>query len=176
MSDPLHLRPFGFVTGPQARAGVAEGWAGWLAGGPVAFSLAEIVGGRPGDRTSTVVSYRDLAAHSDDWLAALCQRIEAPRRIPWAGESATGPRIMGIVNVTPDSFSDGGLHATAQAAIAHGTALAEAGAIIVDVGGRSTRPGSDGIPVEEELDRVLPVIEALCGRGVAVSIDTRKAR
>jgi dihydropteroate synthase len=86
-----------------------------------------------------------------------------------------GPLIMGIVNVTPDSFSDGGLHATARAAIAHGLALAEAGADIVDVGGESTRPGSDGISVEEELDRVLPVIESLAGRGVPVSIDTRKA-
>jgi dihydropteroate synthase len=82
---------------------------------------------------------------------------------------------MGIVNVTPDSFSDGGLHATARAAIDHGLALAEAGAQIVDIGGESTRPGSDGISTEEELDRVLPVVESLARRGIEVSIDTRKS-
>ena len=82
---------------------------------------------------------------------------------------------MGIVNVTPDSFSDGGLNAEAERAIAHGMQLAAEGADILDVGGESTRPGSEGVPEEEELRRVIPVIEALAQRGHAVSVDTRKA-
>ncbi|MGE3589511.1 MAG: dihydropteroate synthase [Ilumatobacteraceae bacterium] len=82
---------------------------------------------------------------------------------------------MGIVNVTPDSFSDGGLHAEAAAAIEHGRRLVTEGAVIVDVGGESTRPGAVGVTEGDELDRVLPVVEALARDGSAlVSIDTRK--
>jgi dihydropteroate synthase len=82
---------------------------------------------------------------------------------------------MGIVNVTPDSFSDGGSHATAQAACAHARLLVAQGADLIDVGGESTRPGSDEVPVAEELARVLPVVERLADEGVLVSIDTRHA-
>jgi len=71
--------------------------------------------------------------------------------------------LEGIVNVTPDSFSDGGRLTTTEAALAHGLALAEAGADILDIGGESTRPGSDAVPLEEELARVIPVIEQLAG-------------
>ena len=85
------------------------------------------------------------------------------------------PRVMGSVNVTPDSFSDGGAHATAEAAIAHGLRLAEAGADVLDIGGESTRPGADAVPVDEELRRVLPVIEALAAQtALPISIDTSK--
>jgi len=84
------------------------------------------------------------------------------------------PRIMGIVNVTPDSFSDGGAFATAAAAIAHGLQLAEEGADFVDVGGESTRPGAAPVTSAEELRRVLPVVSALAREGVHVSIDTMK--
>jgi dihydropteroate synthase len=82
---------------------------------------------------------------------------------------------MGIINVTPDSFSDGGEHADAAVAIAHGTSLAEEGADILDIGGESTRPGSDPVPEAEECRRILPVIEALASSGHRVSVDTRKA-
>jgi len=81
---------------------------------------------------------------------------------------------MGIVNVTPDSFSDGGRLADAQTAIRHALKLQEAGADILDVGGESTRPGAAVVPVDEELRRVLPVIEALARRGCVVSVDTMK--
>ena len=85
------------------------------------------------------------------------------------------PRVMGIVNVTPDSFSDGGEHFDTEAAIAHGLRLVEAGADLLDVGGESTRPGAEEVPVEEELRRVVPVIEALAARTqVPVSVDTSK--
>jgi dihydropteroate synthase len=82
---------------------------------------------------------------------------------------------VGIVNVTPDSFSDGGWFYEADAAIAHGHALRAEGAAILDVGGESTRPGSDSVPLDEELRRVLPVVESLAGDGASVSIDTRNA-
>jgi len=82
---------------------------------------------------------------------------------------------MGIVNVTPDSFSDGGRFLAHDAAIAHGLAMAAAGADMVDVGGESTRPGADGVPVAAEIDRVVPVVRVLASDGVVVSIDTSKA-
>jgi dihydropteroate synthase len=85
------------------------------------------------------------------------------------------PRIMGIVNVTPDSFSDGGHHAGTEAAVAHGLKLDEEGADLLDVGGESTRPGAREVPVEEELARVLPVIERLAREtALPISIDTSK--
>ncbi len=85
------------------------------------------------------------------------------------------PIVMGILNVTPDSFSDGGEHEGLEAAIAHAERMVEEGAAIVDVGGESTRPGAAPVSVEEELDRVLPVIRALAERGMCASVDTRHA-
>jgi dihydropteroate synthase len=82
---------------------------------------------------------------------------------------------MGVLNVTPDSFSDGGLYAATGDAIAHGRALVAAGADIVDVGGESTRPGASRVALDEELRRILPVVEALAGDGTTVSIDTMNA-
>jgi dihydropteroate synthase len=83
--------------------------------------------------------------------------------------------VMGILNVTPDSFSDGGRFLALEDAVAQGRALAAAGADLVDVGGESTRPGAGRIPAEEEQSRVLPVIQALVAAGVDVSIDTMRA-
>ncbi|HMN36415.1 MAG TPA: dihydropteroate synthase [Hyphomicrobium sp.] len=97
-------------------------------------------------------------------------------RAPISGLSMERPRIMGILNVTPDSFSDGGRHANTKAAVAHGLRLLEEGADILDIGGESTRPGSDAVALKEELARVIPVIEGLRAKTRAViSIDTRKA-
>jgi len=85
------------------------------------------------------------------------------------------PRVMGIVNVTPDSFSDGGAHDTLEAAVAHGLRLAAEGADALDIGGESTRPGAAEVPVEEELRRTIPVIERLAREtAVPISIDTSK--
>ena len=85
------------------------------------------------------------------------------------------PRVMGIVNVTPDSFSDGGVHFDADAAIAHGLKLAEEGADLLDIGGESTRPGAGEVAIEDELRRVIPVIEALAAQlAIPISIDTSK--
>lgn len=88
----------------------------------------------------------------------------------------TFPCVMGVLNVTPDSFSDGGLFVHPEAAVRQGLAMADEGAAIVDVGGESTRPGSDPVSVDQELGRVLPVVEALHGRvGAAISVDTSKS-
>ncbi len=85
------------------------------------------------------------------------------------------PRVVGIVNVTPDSFSDGGEHASADAAVTHGLQLAGEGADALDIGGESTRPGADEVPVEEELRRVIPVVERLAREtSLPISIDTSK--
>lgn len=86
------------------------------------------------------------------------------------------PLIMGIVNVTPDSFSDGGRLRNVQQAVTHALNLAEQGADILDVGGESTRPGAEAVLEDEELKRVLPVLEELVNQGLAVSVDTRKPR
>ncbi len=98
----------------------------------------------------------------------------------WAGRlrglpSAPRSLIMGVVNVTPDSFSDGGRWLAAEAAVARGRALAAAGADIIDVGGESTRPGAQRIPAAEELRRVLPVVTELAAAGLCVSVDTMRA-
>lgn len=85
------------------------------------------------------------------------------------------PRVMGIVNVTPDSFSDGGAHFDLEAAVAHGLRLAEEGADVLDIGGESTRPGAEEVPVDEELRRTVPVIERLAREtSLPISIDTSK--
>ncbi len=87
----------------------------------------------------------------------------------------SAPLIMGIVNVTPDSFSDGGKYLDADQAISHGLKLLEQGADILDIGGESTRPNSETISAEEEISRVVPVIKRLSGRAKFISIDTRNA-
>jgi len=110
---------------------------------------------------------RFLAAHAE------------PPRV-WAIRGADlpldTPLVIGIVNVTPDSFSDGGHLATVEAAVAHGARLTAHGARLLDVGGESTRPGAAPVPAAEEIARVVPVIAALARRGLPVSVDTRKAQ
>ena len=86
----------------------------------------------------------------------------------------TSPRVMGIVNVTPDSFSDGGQHASTAAALRHGEQLLKEGAHILDIGGESTRPGSPAVPLDEELARVLPVVREAVRLEVPISVDTYK--
>lgn len=101
----------------------------------------------------------------------MTQTVPLPERLSAAGRTL----VMGVVNVTPDSFSDGGEWFEPAAAIAHGELLLAEGADILDVGGESTRPGSARVSVADELARVLPVISALAGRGAVVSVDTTRA-
>jgi dihydropteroate synthase len=94
----------------------------------------------------------------------------------WSSVCGVRPAVMGVVNVTPDSFSDGGRHLVADDAVRHGAALVDAGADVLDVGGESTRPGAASVEAAEELARVLPVIERLAAEaGVPISVDTTKA-
>lgn len=178
MQRALYLRPVGIFPAPLEEQ--EESWSGLpLAGQPLRYAAVEVIE-RDGARIS-----RRMAALGDaferDWgrhtLAAseLMEAIAEPRA-RLGGLDLNAPRIMGIINVTPDSFSDGGSYDSARAAIEHGLRLAEEGADILDVGGESTRPGAATVPVEEELKRVLPVIEGLRARTDAlISIDTRKA-
>ncbi len=98
-----------------------------------------------------------------------------PAAATFAGLRLDRPRLMGIINVTPDSFSDGGEALTAEAAIARGREMLAAGADILDVGGESTRPGAEPVAVATEAARVVPVIAALAAEGALVSVDTRRA-
>ncbi|MDX2145321.1 MAG: dihydropteroate synthase [Rhodospirillaceae bacterium] len=99
--------------------------------------------------------------------------IAVPPRPDFAGLTLDRPRIMGVLNVTPDSFSDGGKFAAPEAALARAQEVLAAGADIIDVGGESTRPGAVPVSLDEEKRRVIPVIRALAERGVCVSVDTR---
>jgi len=170
----LYLRPIGFLYGDTGAKAVADGVALPLAGGAIAFAAAELIEGTPRAAKRRLVTVQDLARSRDADLGLLLERVTAPRP-PFAGLDLTRPLIMGIVNVTPDSFSDGGLYDTTEGAIVHAAELAKEGADIIDVGGESTRPGSDAVEGGEELSRVIPVLEGLAGLHAAISIDTRKA-
>ncbi len=102
-------------------------------------------------------------------------RTRATEDAAWRRPGGVATQLMGVVNVTPDSFSDGGLYLDPEAAIAHGRELTEAGAEILDVGGESTRPGAEPVGEEEELRRVVPVIRGLADSGSQISVDTSKA-
>ena len=100
---------------------------------------------------------------------------QPPAHLPCDAAAAERTLVMGILNVTPDSFSDGGEHYTANDALAHAQRMIAQGADIIDVGGESTRPGAVRISVEEELRRILPVIEGLAETGITISVDTMNA-
>lgn len=170
----LYLRPIGSLYGPAAEAAVADRLALPLAGGPIAFTAAVLIEGTPRNSNRRLLAARTLAESRDAELKALLKRVTAPRS-PFAGLGLERPVLMGIVNVTPDSFSDGGLYDTTEEAIARAAELTAAGADIVDIGGESTRPGSDAVNEAEEAARILPVIGGLAGLKAVIAIDTRKA-
>ena len=174
MGDAIHLRPTGIVWGDIARQAKDNGAALTLAGANAAFLGLELIEGEPGTAKRAFRSARDLKASDDPAIRLLINRIEAPRPV-MAGIVLDRTRLMGIVNVTPDSFSDGGDFLEADRAAVHAKRLVAEGAEIVDIGGESTRPGSLEVPLEEERRRVLPVLERLADLGAAISVDTRKA-
>lgn len=136
-----------------------------LAGGWLWFTHV-VVSGR--EQASRLISARELPAD-------VRARLTTPRAA-LAGLSLDSPRIMGILNVTPDSFSDGGLFDDPAAALAHARAMEVAGADILDIGGESTRPGAAEVTIEDEIGRTAPVIAAIrADSAVPISIDTRKA-
>ena len=174
MPDGLYLRPLGLLYGDAARAAVESCKAGLLAGSEIAFSQAQLITGTADEADRELRSFQELERSNDDAIARIMERLVAPRPTI-AGLSLDTPRLMGVVNVTPDSFSDGGLYNEADQAIARGAELALSGADIVDIGGESTRPSADPLDPGEEIRRVLPVIKGLAGGRAYLSIDTRKA-
>ncbi|MBL8790506.1 MAG: dihydropteroate synthase [Rhizobiales bacterium] len=162
-----YYRPTGLVFGADVARMVRDGDALPLAGlAHVGFTHVDVITRHKG------VVERDMQRISGVDDSAALDRLSAARPA-FAGIDLSAPCIMGIVNVTPDSFSDGGKLTSDAAAISHGEQLASEGAAILDVGGESTRPGSDTVPDEEELARVIPVIAAL-SQAHLVSVDTRK--
>lgn len=168
----LYLLPRDLVTGALAQEAVAAGTALPLGGGAAAFRSVDAI-----VRTDGAIQVARIGLSGLDDLDvadrdARLDRLCAPRVLIGSGER---PMLMGIVNTTPDSFSDGGRHAEADAAVAHGRRLAGEGAAILDIGGESTRPGADPVPIDEEIRRTEPVVRALAAAGHTVSIDSRNA-
>ena len=165
------IRPTGFVDSPFGH----DGKVARLAGGLNWFAQVELI---HEDGSRELVPVAGIEARFDDSMAADWARITAPRAPLVLGARTIRldqPGVMGIVNATPDSFSDGGAFADAGAAASAGAAMAAAGAAIIDVGGESTRPGAASVWEGDELERVLPVIQQLAAGGTAGSIDTRKS-
>ena len=171
----LYVRPLGIQWGVVPTDALP------FAGGRAWFTWAELAI-RNGD---DVRRYRVSVDVLRRWASGIGEWAEgrvasfiaayATQPPPFAGLGLDRPRIMGVINVTPDSFSDGGDYASADAAVAHGRAMLAAGADVLDVGGESTRPGSDTVADNEEIARVLPVIGPLAGEGSLISSDTRKS-
>ena len=179
-SAEIHLIPAALVSGRIAAAMLARGEARAVAGGGLAMTAGEVVVRDGGAARRVVVSAAGLSsliersAPGNRRLATLLGRIAAPR--PAAGAA----QLMGVVNVTPDSFSDGGRYLDPDAALARCRALAEEGADILDIGGESTRPGAAPVSPAEERARVQPVLDGLPALrrdfpGLQISIDTRHA-
>jgi dihydropteroate synthase len=160
-----YLRPLSLCFGDDARRLIESGSAGPLGGlEHIAFSLVEVIERGTSTRRS-IVPFSEVES--------MCAAVTRAR-IPIAGLTMDKTRLMGIVNVTPDSFSDGGKFDDAERGIAHAQQLLSDGADFLDIGGESTRPGSDPVSEADEIARVTPVIAALAGRAL-VSADTRKS-
>jgi dihydropteroate synthase len=169
------LRPTGFVDSPFGH----DGKVARLAGGLSLFSAVELLAVEDGKRVSTeLVPVESIEARFDDEMAARWKALTAPRPALKLGERTVRldqPQVMGIINATPDSFSDGDQYADAAAAASAGADMAGEGAAIVDVGGESTRPGAKPVWEGDEIERIVPIIRQLAAGGAAVSADTRKA-
>ena len=170
----MYLRPTAFVDAPFGH----DGRVARLAGGLLWFSAVELLRIEQGRLTAELVSVEGIEERLDDAGRAAWKHITGPRPPLLLGERVVRldqPQVVGIVNVTPDSFSDGGVHQDGSIAIRAGHDMAAAGAAIVEIGGESTRPGSKPVWEGDEIARILPVAKQLAGAGTALSIDTRKA-
>ncbi len=169
------IRPTAFVDSPFGH----DGKVARLAGGLNWFAAAELIRLDGEQRAATeLVPVEGIEQRFDEDLAAQWAALTSPRPPLQLGERTIRldqPQVMGIVNVTPDSFSDGGQFADASAAAEAGADMARDGAAIVDVGGESTRPGAKMVWEGDEIERIVPVIGQLATGGAAVSVDTRKA-
>ncbi|MCZ8370380.1 MAG: dihydropteroate synthase [Porphyrobacter sp.] len=182
MSTGVYLHPLTLVHGPQA----VEGEAVRLGGSMVyarEFALVVREGGTVASRVvGTRAEVEEAIARLPAPLAQTAARqwanlakVHAPLALGSRTVRLDQPQVVGILNVTPDSFSDGGQHDAAEAGRAHAAAMLEAGAAIIDIGGESTRPGAAATFEDEEIRRVLPAIEYCSAMGAAISLDTRRA-
>lgn len=182
----IYLAPRDPCRGAGLETLIDSGAALPLAGGLLAFSICDVAVRTPGRVQHAAATVPEIRAWAGRQGGMVQERIDlllgnlSRRRPDLRGEPMLRPRLMGILNVTPDSFSDGGEHLDPGAAIAHGLQLAEAGADILDVGGESTRPGAAPVAPETEAGRVLPVLQGLAAARSAfpslqISIDTRHA-
>ncbi|MDX1541029.1 MAG: dihydropteroate synthase [Geminicoccaceae bacterium] len=174
------IRPLGLLRGPAAEAALDEGAALRLAGNLACTRLEVQERDDSGDiRTSTPTVrsfFAQLERLGEHERAMWRTRLDHLRSGPaWPEDLPEPPLLMGIVNVTPDSFHDGGRYDDPGRAVEHGRQLVAEGAAIIDVGGESTRPGAAEVPVDEEIQRIVPVIRGLAREGIYTSIDTRKA-
>jgi dihydropteroate synthase len=169
------IRPTAFVDSPFGH----DGKVARLAGGLSWFSAVELLTVEGQRRTSAeLIPVADIQPRLDLATAEQWHRLTSPRAPLQLGERTIRldqPQVMGILNVTPDSFSDGGRFADPDIAAQEGASMSAAGAAIIDVGGESTRPGASAVWEGDEIERVVPVITQLAAAGTAVSIDTRKA-
>ncbi len=170
------VEPLGLLQGRAAAAAMAADLALPLSGGPSVFTMVRLIGALPGAPPPPEAPMA-LADVPDAWQDQVLALTRPPAGLlgglPLPGALGR-PLVMGIVNVTPDSFSDGGVHLDAGAAVAAGHAMLEAGADLLDIGGESTRPGAEPVPAEEERRRILPVVRELA-KAAPVSVDTRHA-
>ena len=181
-STPAYVTPRALLSGAAAREAVAAGLAWPLLGGVRAFAAMEVSTRENGSLNRLGIVARsaydqDAAAIPPALRASIATQMAALAlpRAAFADLNVSRPTLMGVLNVTPDSFSDGGRFDCIESAVAHGVALVKVGAAIIDVGGESTRPGAVPVGETQEIARVVPVVKALAARGVPVSIDTRHA-
>jgi dihydropteroate synthase len=169
------LRPTALVDSPFGH----DGKVARLAGGLNWFAAVELIGIDGNKRVSAeLVPVEGIESRFDDDMAGQWKALTAQRSALQLGERTIRldqPQVMGIVNATPDSFSDGGQFADAGAAASAGADMASEGAAIIDVGGESTRPGAKPVWEGDEIERIAPIIRQLSAGGAAVSVDTRKA-
>lgn len=169
------LRPTGFIDSPFGY----DGKVARLAGGMSWFAMVELIRVE-GDRRSSseLVPVEGIEANLDEFMAGQWKELTSARQPLQLGPRTVRldqPQVMGIINATPDSFSDGGRFLDPDAAVEAGARMAAEGAAIIDVGGESTRPGARSIWEGDEIERIVPVISKLAAGGTAVSVDTRKA-
>lgn len=177
----IYCIPRSISTGAVATALIEAGYALPFSGAGSAYAAVEVVIRQGEDiarHTASVTAFNPwrqiIKSELQERLSGLIMAISQPRG-GFSDIQMDEPVIMGVVNVTPDSFSDGGNHASSDTAVAHAISLAEAGAALLDIGGESTRPGASPVDPSIEQKRVIPVVRALAEKSFTVSIDTRNA-
>ena len=182
MVEGVYLHPLTLVSGPQAVEGEAVRLGGSMAyarefalvlrrEGAVTERIVTTAAGLP----EAIARLPVAEAREAERQVANLKKVHAPLQLGTRTIRLDQPQVMGILNVTPDSFSDGGQHDDHEAGRAHAAAMLEAGAAIIDIGGESTRPGASATFEDEEIRRVVPAVEYCAAMGAAISVDTRRA-